>query len=93
MAYFTAPAYYNIVREMPAGKGFADMIFLPLPHHPELPAMIIDLKWDKSAETAISQIENKKYSEALKGYEENILLVGINYDKTTRKHFCEIKRG
>lgn len=93
LAYYTARKKYNIIREMPAGKGFADMIFLPLPHHPELPAMIIELKWDKSAETAISQIENKKYSEALKGYEENILLVGINYDKTTRKHFCEIKRG
>ena len=27
MAYFTAPAYYNVVREMPAGKGFADFVF------------------------------------------------------------------
>ncbi len=94
MAYFTAPAYYNIVREMPAGKGFADFAFIPRSNAGFRPAMIVELKYNKSAETAISQIKERKYQGELSGYSDKILLVGINYDaegKDRKKHTCVIE--
>ena len=91
MAYFTAPAYYNIIREIPAGKGFADMVLIPRKDSGNRPAMVIELKWDKSADTAIRQIREKRYAGVLKDYAEKILLVGINYDKETKKHECVIE--
>ena len=88
MAYFTAPGYYNIVREMPAGKGFADFAFIPRSNAGFRPAMIVELKYNQSAETAIKQIKEKKYHGALSGYSDKILLVGINYnaDGSDKKH-------
>ena len=88
MAYFTAPGYYNIVREMPAGKGFADFAFIPRSNAGFRPAMIVELKYNQSAETAIKQIKEKKYHGALSGYSNKILLVGINYneDGSDKKH-------
>ena len=53
--------------------------------------MIIELKYDKSAEGAIAQIKEKRYLESLKEYKGNLLLVGINYDKVTKKHDCVIE--
>ena len=88
MAYFTAPAYYNVIREMPAGKGFADFVLIPRANAGFRPAMIVELKYDKSADTAIKQIKENRYAGALSGYTDKILLVGINYDKdgTDQKH-------
>ena len=67
MAYFTAPAYYNVIREMPSGKGFADFVFLPRANAGNRPAMIIELKYNQSAETALKQIKEKRYQGALSG--------------------------
>lgn len=92
MAYFTAAAYYTVIRELPSGKGFADLAFIPLPGNSSKPAMIVELKYDKSAETAIDQIKNKRYTGALAGYIGDILLVGINYDPKSKKHTCKIER-
>ena len=88
MAYFTAPGYYNIVREIPAGKGFADFAFIPRSNAGFRPAIIVELKYNQSAETAIKQIKEKKYHGALSGYSDKILLVGINYneDGSDKKH-------
>ena len=88
MAYFTAPGYYNIVREMPAGKGFTDFAFIPRSNAGFRPAMIVELKYNQSAETAIKQIKEKKYHGALSGYSDKSLLVGINYneDGSDKKH-------
>ncbi|MBR3624617.1 MAG: AAA family ATPase [Selenomonadaceae bacterium] len=91
LAFYTARRKYLIVREFPTGKGFADIVYLPRPTHLNLPAMIVELKWDKSAKTAIRQIKEKQYIHALKDYTGKVLLVGINYDKTSRKHSCEIE--
>ena len=91
LAFFSAREFYEIRREMPAGKGFADMSFLPRKNHPEKPAMIVELKWGKSALEAMRQIESKNYTEILKDYKGNALLVGINYDKDTKSHECMIK--
>ena len=80
MAYFTAPGYYNIVREMPAGKGFADFVFIPRANAGVRPAMVVELKYNKSADTAIKQIKENRYHGALSGYSDKILLEGISYD-------------
>ena len=94
MAYFTAPAYYNVVREMPTGKGFADFVFIPRANAGFRPAMVVELKYNQSADTAINQIKEKRYQGALSGYQDKILLVGINYDaegKEKKHHSCVIE--
>lgn len=94
MAYFTAPAYYNIVREMPSGKGFADFTFIPRANAGWRPAMVVELKYNQSADTAIKQIKEKRYQGALSGYGDKILLVGINYDaegEDKKHHTCVIE--
>ena len=90
MAYFTAPAYYTIIREMPAGKGFADFVFLPRANAGNRPAMIVELKYNQSADTVIRQIKEKRYQGALSGYESKILLVGISCD-SEKHHTCSIE--
>ena len=94
MAYFTAPGYYNIIREFPSGKGYADFVFIPRANAGWRPAMVVELKYDQSADTAIRQIKEKRYQGALSGYSEKILLVGINYDadgKDKKHHTCVIE--
>lgn len=94
MAYFTAPAYYNVVREMPSGKGFADFAFIPRNNAGHRPAMIVELKYNQSADTAIQQIKNNHYNGALANYSNKILLVGINYNsegKEKKHHTCIIE--
>ena len=94
MAYFTAPAYYDIIREHPAGKGYADFIFKPRANASWRPAMVVELKYNQSADTAIKQIKEKRYQGALSGYGDKILLVGVNYDadgEDKKKHTCVIE--
>ena len=90
LAYYAARQYYTVIREFPSGNGFADMVFLPRKGYLDRPAMIVELKWNQTAETAIRQIRNKNYPETLKEYKGNILLVGISYDRSSRKHECKI---
>lgn len=90
LAYFSAQKEYVLLRELPTGKGFADLVFLPRKKSKK-PAMIIELKWDKSASGAIQQIKDKQYTGALKHDTNEILLVGINYLKKTKKHECVIE--
>ena len=89
LAYYSARKDYRIIREFPAGKGFADMVFLPLPHT-DKPALVVELKYDKTAESAIQQIKDRRYTQALDGYIGEIVLVGINYDKGNKDkpHSC-----
>lgn len=91
LALFSARTYYKVIREMPAGKGFADLVFLPRRNHLDKPALIVELKWDKSAEGAISQIKNREYMKSLEGYAGQLFLVGINYKKESKKHQCMIE--
>lgn len=91
LAYYTAREQYLLIRELPTGKGFADMVFLPR-RGCEVPAIVVELKWDHSAHTAISQIKEKQYVKALEGYSGEIVLVGISYDKDTKLHSCVIER-
>lgn len=90
LAYYSARDYYTLVRELPSGKGFADLVLIPFKN--DKPAMIIELKYDKDADTAIKQIKDKNYDFGLEKYLDNLLLVGISYDKATKKHECVIEK-
>ena len=93
LAYYSARKDYQLIREFPTGHGFADIVFLPLPHTNQ-PALVVELKYHKSAKTAIQQIKNRQYTQALENYTGEILLVGINYDKDkpNKPHSCVIER-
>ncbi|MCM1258050.1 MAG: ATP-binding protein [Roseburia sp.] len=91
LAYYSARQTYKLIRELPAGRGFADIVFLPLPSS-QKPALVVELKCDKTAQAAIWQIKERQYTKALEGYAGEILLVGINYDRDTKKHSCEIEK-
>ena len=92
LALYAARNFYTVHREFPGGKGFADLVFIPKKQFAEKPALVVELKWDKSAEGAIAQIKEKNYPEALEDYHGNLLLAGINYDKKNRKHTCKIEK-
>ena len=84
--------YFKPVRELPSGKGFANLIYIPKPEYINLyPALLVELKWDKSALSAIEQIKERTYPDALSQYAGSILLVGVNYDKNTKCHQCLIE--
>lgn len=70
---------------------YADLVFLPRPLHANLPALVIELKWDRDVMTAIRQIKNRCYGKALEDYAGRILAVGISYDKDTRRHECIVE--
>ena len=91
LAFYSARQKYIIIRELPTGKGYADLTFLPRPGHTDLPALIVELKWNKDADTALRQIKDHRYGKALENYTGRILAVGVSYDKETRKHECRIE--
>jgi hypothetical protein len=90
LAYYNAVNDYTIIRELPSGMGFADIVFIPRKAS-DKPAMLVELKYNKDAQSAIRQIKEKKYVKSLEEYQGNLLLVGINYDKATKKHECVIE--
>lgn len=92
LAFYFAREYYTIIREMPGGKGFADICLIPRKMHMDKPAVVIELKWDKDAAGAIAQIKDKNYVDALKDYEGNLLLAGISHDKKSKTHTCIIEK-
>ena len=94
IAYLSAMQYYfKPIRELPTGRGFADFVFIPKPEYKDdYPALIVELKWNRNAHTALQQIEDKKYPSSVLNYTGDILLVGINYDKESKEHQCMIKK-
>ena len=90
LAYYAAKPFYKIFHELPTGKGFADMVFIPL-HNSSRPAIVVELKYDKTADSAIDQIHRKEYPASLKGFSKRIILCGINYNKSTSKHEVEME--
>lgn len=85
--------YFQPVRELPTGRGFADFVYLPKSEYrTSYPALLVELKWNKSTDTAIEQIWDKKYPDSILEYTGNILLVGINYNKKTKEHECRIEK-
>ncbi|MBO4850487.1 MAG: AAA family ATPase [Prevotella sp.] len=91
LAYYYAKNDYIIHREFPTGKGFADLVLIPR-KNVSSPAIILELKYDKDADSAISQIYRRQYPAKVVQYTGDLLLVGINYDKETKTHTCIIER-
>ena len=91
LAYYYARNDYHIHREYPTGEGYADLVLIP-GKHVSTPALVIELKYDKSTQAAISQIKARNYPQTVADYTGDILLVGINYDKDTKRHECQIER-
>ncbi len=71
----SALSKYVKVEKLPSSKGIADVIFIPRSNE-KLPAMIVELRWNKTAGGAIEQIKKKS----------------INYDDRTGEHTCEIEK-
>ena len=94
IAYLSAMQYYfKPIRELPTGRGFADFVYIPKPEYKaDYPALIVELKWNQNAQTAMQQIKNKKYPTAIENYTGDILLVGISYDKNCKEHQCLIEK-
>ena len=94
IAYLTTMQYYfKPVRELPSGRGFADFVYIPKPEYrADYPALVVELKWNKNAQAALQQIQEKKYPASILGYSEDILLVGLTYDKKTKAHTCVIEK-
>ena len=94
IAYLSAIQYYfKPVRELPTGRGFADFVFIPKPEYSyNYPALVIELKWNRDARTAVNQIKEKKYPTSVAAYTGDILLVGISYDKKNKEHRCVIEK-
>jgi len=90
LAYYTAKSDNVIHRELPTGKGFADVVFMPR-KNVSLPAIIFELKYDESPQAAIDQIKDKDYIKKVLEDSDNILLVGISYDKKSKRHECKIE--
>ena len=82
--------YDTLVKELPTGKGYADLVLIP--YLPNIPALVIELKHNKSAESALQQIKDKDYNQALNHYKGDLLFVGISYDEKTKEHTCRIER-
>lgn len=89
MAYLSSIDFYVKLEELQAGKGYADIVFWPK-KNADYPMLLVELKWNQSAEGAIAQIKERKYPSTIQKWDGEILLVGINYDKKTRIHECKI---
>jgi len=90
LAYYSAKNNYEIFRELPSGKGYADLTFIPR-KGVDAPAMVIELKYNNTAETAIEQIKAKNYTEKLEAFSGEILIVGISYNEN-KGHSCVIEK-
>lgn len=91
LAYYYARNDYFVHRELASGKGFADLVMIPR-RNVSGPAIILELKYNQDADTAISQILRKQYPAKVADYTGEMLLVGINYDKKEKTHQCRITR-
>lgn len=92
IAYYYAKNDYIMHRELATGKGFADIVLIPR-KNVDSPAIIIELKVNKDADSAIDQIRRKEYPAKVEEYADRLLLVGINYDRETKQHTCRIEKG
>ena len=92
IAYYYAANDYIIHRELATGKGFADLVLIPR-KNVDLSAIVIELKYDKAVDTALEQIKRKQYPAKVAQYTDNLLLVGITYDRETKQHQCRIEKN
>ena len=100
LAYYAARKYYTTILELDSGRGYADIAYLPAPKYPGKPALLIELKYGKSTESAMEQIRRQKYLDRLEHYKGNILVIAINYDRNLpnghpefKHHTCRIEKA
>ena len=91
IAYYYARNNYVFHRELPTGKGFADLVLIPR-KNVDSPALLLELKCNQDADSAITQIRRKEYPAKVQEYADRLLLVGINYDRQTKQHTCRIEQ-
>ena len=91
VAYFAYKDYYIKLEELPTGRGYADIVYLPR-QGKGVPALLVELKWNGSADGAIRQIKDRNYPAALEGYGGELLLVGVSYDKDGGDYACKIEK-
>ena len=99
LAYYAAQKYYTTALELDTGNGYADIVYLPTPKHPNNPALLIELKYEKTVQTAVDQIRDRNYPQRLEHYKGNLLLVCVNYesglsghDENFKHHSCRIEK-
>lgn len=90
-AYLTAIERYAEVEELPSGHGYADLVYLPR-RYACIPALVVELRWNKPVDSALDQIRDRNYPKALEEYGGPLLLVGITYDAKTKEHTATIER-
>ena len=91
IAYYYARNDYVIHRELPTGKGFADLVLIPR-KNVDSPAIVLELKYNRDADSAITQIHRRQYPAKVAEHATDLLLVGINYDREKKTHECQIER-
>ncbi len=91
IAYYYAHGDYIFHRELATGKGYADLVLIPRKNVSK-PAIVIELKSNETASKAIEQIKSRHYPDKVAEYTGDILLVGINYDRDTKEHTCQIEQ-
>lgn len=89
-AYLSCVDEFLRIDELPSGHGYADVVFFPKKVS-SMPLILVELKWDQTADGAIRQIKKRDYPQVLKDYGGKILLVGINYSSKNYKHTCKIE--
>ena len=92
IAYFHARNDYIFHRELATGKGFADLVLIPR-KNVDSPAIVLELKYNRDADSAIDQIKRRQYPAKVVQYVGDLLLVGINYDKEKKTHECQIVKS
>lgn len=92
-SYLSCIDHYLRFEELASGRGYSDILFLPRKSSSK-PALLVELKWNKSADRAISQIMEKQYTEFMRkfDYDGELLLIGLNYNAKNGKHTCRIER-
>ena len=100
LAYYAAQKYYTEVLELDTGKGYADIVYIPAPQYPDKPVLLIELKYNKDIDTAMTQIKKRNYTGRLEHYKGNILLIAIDYNRDSlrtdagfKHHTCKIERA
>ena len=90
IAYYYAHGDYIFHRELPTGRGYADLVLMPRKNVSK-PAIVIELKNNETPSKAIAQIKERHYTDKVAEYTGDILLVGISYDSETKEHRCQIE--
>mgnify|MGYP002623406289 CR=1 FL=1 len=93
LALFTYRDHFIKMEELDTGVGYADIVYLPKKYE-NYPALIVELKYNDSADSGIAQIKQRNYPDVIKNYGGDILLVSISYDKQdlTKEHYCSIEK-